>query len=55
MYKRHDTGCAKYMKVDFAEKKDGVINITADNENIKIIADKDTTFSDYGSDNARCL
>lgn len=47
-----DTGCAKYMKVDFAEKKDGVINITADNENIKIIADKDTTFSDYGSDNA---
>lgn len=46
-----DTGCAKYMKVDFAEKKDGVINITADNENIKIIADKDTTFSDYNSDN----
>lgn len=46
-----DIGCAKYMKVDFAEKKDGVINITADNENIKIIADKDTTFSDYNSDN----
>lgn len=46
-----DIGCAKYMKVDFVEKKDGVVNITADNENIKIIADKDTTFSDYGSDN----
>ena len=47
-----DAGCAEYMKVDFVEKKDGVVNITADNETIKIIADKDTTFSDYNSDNA---
>lgn len=46
-----DVGCAQYMKVNTAEQKDDVINITANNGTVSFKADKETTFSPYATKN----